>query len=383
MPTTQDRTMAMTAISTVRGPRCTMRSTTVSPRQNERPSLPLAMSCSHLPYCTSNGELRPRSASIFARSSGLICVACVPNITLTGSPGITRSSTKITMVTPSNAGMLSSTRRRMYLDIRPVPFSSPPESLSRRGLHGFVGLLRQPPDFIAHAFPEVDAPGGGPMALHVVPPCHRDDGIGPHDRRLIPVQERDALVYQRFELHRIGLAGRRRHDGVEFRVGVAIEVVAASRFEPGVPVVGNVRDRGAVPVDAEVKVASLRFLPPHPGRGYPNVRLDLQLALQHVLHNRHPGEIEGQIPDQKVQALEAILVSGLLHQPSRLGEILRRWGPPARLLLHLPPVLLEERIGRQQPSCSHLGEEILGGLNERRFVHHKIHRLAHPHVVER
>src|SRR5215831_13644309 len=199
MPTTQDRTMAMTAISTVRGPRCTTRSTTVSPRQKERPSFPLAMSCSHLPYCTINGKLSPRSASILARSSGLICVACVPNMTLTGSPGITRSATKITMVTPSNAGMLSSTRRRMYLDIRPAPFSSPPESLARRGLYGCVRLFLQPPYFVAHAFPEVDAPCGCPMALHLVPPGHRDDGIGPHDRRLIPVQYRDALVNQLFE----------------------------------------------------------------------------------------------------------------------------------------------------------------------------------------
>src|SRR5262245_60860740 len=174
MPTTQDRTMAMTAISTVRGPRCTI-----------------------------NGKLRPRSASIFARSSGLMCVACVPNMTLTVSPGITRSATKITMVTPSNAGMLSSTRRRMYLDIRPVPFSSPPESLTRRGLYCCVRLFRQPPDFIAHAFPEVDAPCGFPMALYVVPPRYRDNRIGPHDRRDVPVQDRDALVNQLFEFCRI------------------------------------------------------------------------------------------------------------------------------------------------------------------------------------
>src|SRR6516162_1775450 len=146
----------------------------------------------------------------------------------------------------------------------------------------------QPPDFIAHAFPEVDAPGGGPMALDVVPPGHRDDGSGPHDRRLLPVQDRDALVDQRFELPRISLPGRRRHDGVEFRVGVAIEVVAAASLEPGIPVVRDVRDRGAVPINAEVKVAALRFLPPHPGRGDPNGRLDLQFALQHVLYNGYP-----------------------------------------------------------------------------------------------
>src|SRR5262249_24812980 len=127
----------------------------------------------------------------------------------------------------------------------------------------------------AHAFPEVDAPSGGPMALDVVPPGHRGDGVGPHDRRLIPVPDRGALVYQRFWIHRVGLPGRRRPQGGEFRGWVALGGVAASRLEPGIPVVGDVRDRGAVPVDAEVKVASLRFLPPHPGRGYPNVRLDL------------------------------------------------------------------------------------------------------------
>jgi hypothetical protein len=77
---------------------------------------------------------------------------------------------------------------------------SPSQSLARRGLYGCVRLFRQPPYFITHAFPEVDAPCGSLMALHIVPPSHRDNRIGPHDRRHILVQNRDALVNQRFEL---------------------------------------------------------------------------------------------------------------------------------------------------------------------------------------
>src|SRR5713101_6724920 len=338
MPTTQERMIAMTAISTVRGPRWTIRSTTVSPLQKDVPSFPVPMSFSQVRYCTVSGALNPRSASILARSSGLIFVACVPNMILTGSPGIMRRETKMMTVTPSNAGMACNTLHKTYFDIT-LPF------LHRRtgpGLSPSPPLFLHPPDFVAHAFPEVDAPGGGPMALDVVPPGHRDDGIGPHDPRLIPVQDCDALVDQRFELHRIRRPGRRCHDGVEFRVGVAIEVVAASRLEPGIPVVGNVWDRGAVPVDAEVKVAALRFLPPHPGRDHPNGRLDLQLPLQHVLHNGPPGEKKADIPDQKVQALEAVLIPGLLHQPLGLGEILRRGGPQARLHPHVVERLLPE-----------------------------------------
>src|SRR5262252_7939597 len=114
--------------------------------------------------------------------------------------------------------------------------------LSETNTIGYSGLFLQPPDFVAHAFPEVDALSGGSMALDVVPPSDRVHGIGPHDCRDIAVQDGDALVDQRLEFHRIGLPGRRRHNGIKGRIGVAIEVVATPRLESGVPVVGDVRD---------------------------------------------------------------------------------------------------------------------------------------------
>src|SRR5262249_38342899 len=48
------------------------------------------------------------------------------------------------------------------------------KSLARHGISLSTVLFRQPPDFIAHAFPEVDALGGGSMALAVVPPGDND-----------------------------------------------------------------------------------------------------------------------------------------------------------------------------------------------------------------
>src|SRR5438552_11325107 len=203
MPTTQERMIAMTAISTVRGPRWTIRSTTVSPRQKDLPSFPVPMSFSQVMYCTVSGALNPRSASILARSSGLIFVACVPNMILTGSPGITRRTTKMMMVTPSSAGMACNTLRKTYLDMLPCSFSTAVQGSARHGIYPSTQLFIQPPYFIAHAFPEVDALGGCPMALDVVPPGDRNDWIGPRDRRDIPVQDLDSPVHQRFELRGI------------------------------------------------------------------------------------------------------------------------------------------------------------------------------------
>src|SRR6516162_6900017 len=126
------------------------------------------MSFSQVRYCTTHGALNPRSASILARSSGLIFVACVPNMILTGSPGIMRRETKMMTVTPSNAGMACNTLHKTYFDMT-LPFL---HCRTGRGQarHRPPHLFLQPPDFIAHAFPEVDASDGGPMALDVVPP---------------------------------------------------------------------------------------------------------------------------------------------------------------------------------------------------------------------
>src|SRR6516162_3983592 len=132
------------------------------------------MSFSQVRYCTTHGALNPRSASILARSSGLIFVACVPNMILTGSPGIMRRETKMMTVTPSNAGMACNTLHKTYRDM-PLPFLYRRSRRRQARPLPLPHLFIQPPDLIAHAFPEVDPLGGGPMALDVVPPGHRDE----------------------------------------------------------------------------------------------------------------------------------------------------------------------------------------------------------------
>ena len=62
MPRIQDRITDRMAICAVSGPRRNTISPTLSARKNERPSSPLAMSRSHLPYWTISGSARPSSS---------------------------------------------------------------------------------------------------------------------------------------------------------------------------------------------------------------------------------------------------------------------------------------------------------------------------------
>src|SRR5215472_11639390 len=100
----------------------------------------------------------------------------------TGSPGIMGRETQRMPVTPRNAGMAWNTLRKTYFDTAlPLLHRRPGLSQARPLLS--LHLFLQPPDFVAHAFPKVDALGGGPMALDVVPPGHRGEATGEHDRR--------------------------------------------------------------------------------------------------------------------------------------------------------------------------------------------------------
>src|SRR5262249_38890259 len=158
--------------------------------------------------------------------------------------------------------------------------------------------------------PDVAPLGGGPMALDVVPPGNRDISTGEHDTRDVPIQEFDALVYQRFEFHGIRFAGRLCYDGIKFRIGVETKIVAPVRLERVGPVVGDMRNRHAVSVDGDVVVAATRFLPPYSRCYRPDGALDLQFPLEHVLHDGRPGELEGDIPDHEVQTLDTFLIPG-------------------------------------------------------------------------
>ena len=62
MPKIQERTTDRMAICAVSGPRRNTISPTLSARKNERPSSPLAMSQSQLPYWMINGSARPSSS---------------------------------------------------------------------------------------------------------------------------------------------------------------------------------------------------------------------------------------------------------------------------------------------------------------------------------
>jgi hypothetical protein len=69
----------------------------------------------------------------------------------------------------------------------PCSFLTVVQSPARHGPSLSSYLFIEPPDFIAHTFPEVDALGGCPMAFHVVPPGYRDKCTGEYDARDVPV----------------------------------------------------------------------------------------------------------------------------------------------------------------------------------------------------
>ena len=102
-PTSHDTIRDSMAISALMGPRCRICSATVSPRKNDLPSRPVAMSPSQRPYCTGSGSLSPRSAMIRTRSAGVIRAwPSTPRMATSGSPGRTRRMTKMLMETPSS-----------------------------------------------------------------------------------------------------------------------------------------------------------------------------------------------------------------------------------------------------------------------------------------
>ena len=117
-PTSQETTVANTAISAVMGPRRTIIVEILSPRSIASPSFPVPMSFIQFRYWTTSGSARPRSSISLARTCGLITVnPSMPNATVTGSPGMTRMTTNMMTVTPNNVGTARSRRLIMYFCI--------------------------------------------------------------------------------------------------------------------------------------------------------------------------------------------------------------------------------------------------------------------------
>src|SRR2546426_575882 len=87
-PTNQEITRASSPISALIGPRWAISSATVSPRKNDLPRRPAAMSTSHRPYWTGRGSDSPRSAMIRTRSSfDIRAWPSTPRMATSGSPG--------------------------------------------------------------------------------------------------------------------------------------------------------------------------------------------------------------------------------------------------------------------------------------------------------
>src|SRR5207248_2563383 len=127
-PTSQETTSASTPISALMGPRCEIRSATVSPRKNDLPSRPTAMSRSHRTYCTGSGSERPRSAMMRTRSAGIMRAwPSTPRMATSGSPGRMRRMTKMLSDTPSSVTTAYTARRaRYFFNIRGGPRNGPP-----------------------------------------------------------------------------------------------------------------------------------------------------------------------------------------------------------------------------------------------------------------
>ena len=118
-PTSQETISASTPISALIGPRWRICSETVSPRKNDLPRRPAAMSPSQRTYCTGSGSLSPRSAMMRARSAGFICAwPSTPRMATSGSPGRTRRITKTLTETPNKVIAAYSARRARYFRTR-------------------------------------------------------------------------------------------------------------------------------------------------------------------------------------------------------------------------------------------------------------------------
>src|SRR5207249_4837449 len=114
-PTSHETNSASTPISALIGPRCAISSETVSPRKNDLPRRPAAMSRSQWTYCSGSGSLSPRSAMMRTRSAGVIR-ACpsTPRMATSGSPGRIRRITKMLSETPSSVTAAYTARRARY-----------------------------------------------------------------------------------------------------------------------------------------------------------------------------------------------------------------------------------------------------------------------------
>src|SRR4029453_3623183 len=171
-PTTHEIKVATRAISSVMGPRRTTNWVTLSPRRSDLPNSPVAMSRSHLPYCTTYGSRRPSACSRFARCSTVIRRApSRPKIATRGSPGRRRMAMKMIRLTPSSVGTTSRRRLVRYVRIVTAPYAEGRAGVTRPRHPGMRLLVN--PDGVPLVGVVVGFAAGPGQPLHVVVPAVR------------------------------------------------------------------------------------------------------------------------------------------------------------------------------------------------------------------
>src|SRR5207247_2955074 len=207
--------------SAVIGPRCAISPETVSPRKNDLPRRPAAMSRSQWTYCSGSGSLSPRSAMMRTRSAGgsRACPS-TPRMGNGGSPGRIRRITKMLSETPSSVTAAYTARRARYFRMLRV----------RRGMWGAPrGPPRQssepdvvPSDHVVD--PEV---GGRVLAVDLVVPGVVDLLVRHRDERRIVLEDVLRLAHEHPALVVVQLALDLVGDVVEHRVRPARVVLRA------------------------------------------------------------------------------------------------------------------------------------------------------------
>src|SRR5258705_4411629 len=296
-PTSHEMIRARIAISAESGPRWRMRSRTVSPRKNDLPSSPVAMSRIQRTYCTGSESDRPRSRMSTTRSAGAI-LACpsTPRMATSGSPGRMRSTTKMIRETQIRVPRAKNALRSRYFCTRV------------RGLG-----LRHPDLVPAHHVvdPEVLA---RVLATHAVVPGIVDLLVRDRDQRRVALEDVLRLPDHGLALVIVHLPLDVPGEGVELLVGPARVVLRAVLAIPGGEVIGRVHQRGHDGADGQVEVARGRLLEPLGDLDHADVGLDVEVLLQHRLDGHRP-ELEGVgLAHQEIEVLEALAIAGRLHQ---------------------------------------------------------------------
>src|SRR5438309_2322887 len=363
-PTSHEMSTESTPISALRGPRCRTSSETRSPRKNDRPRLPLAMSFIQCTYWTGSGSLRPRSLMIRARSPGLsLWKPSAPNIATKGSPGRTRMTTKMTIEIPTSVGRPKIRRRRRYL-------STP----------GPVASLVQPGDV---------PPGHVVNAEDVARLLALDVGV-PGVGELLPGygQERRILLENRLPLADEGSSPALVQLAIDpgdqplERGVVPLRVVLWSVFAvPRVEVVRRVDQCRDDRADAQVEITALRLLEKGGDLDRPELRLDVERLLEHRLDRNRPELPAGALPDDEVDVPEAGGIPGRGHQAPgfldcRLGILLI-----AEPLDHFVPWGRPLGEGVDEAS-QQVGCRLLDDVDECVTIEGPVHRPANSGVAE-